>query len=114
MAKSDRKTKLVKPKIQTTSFYDYIECRDYLQRKFGYDERDFSGKFTHRSESAPYQDFWHFVCDKFEPTNGDLIVFSNDTRRLCNEDWQKDILEHYLAEFGDKKNNREVTLRTYW
>jgi hypothetical protein len=35
-----------KPKKESQEYYDYNECRDYLEAKYDYDERDYAGRFT--------------------------------------------------------------------
>ncbi len=97
---------------------DYHECRDYLQAKHGYDERDYAGCYdpkrgAGRDDSLPYQDFWHWVVDVCGVTNGGTITFSNDLLSSCKEPWQAEILERYLAEFGEG-DDRSCTFLTEW
>jgi len=100
-----RKKEMEKPKpkvVQRVSF-DYNECRDYLQEKFGYNERDFAGKFSRDGNTdAPYQDFWHFVIE-CDDSISDGCYFTMD--RDWVEDFEKDdfrsiILNRYVDEFG--------------
>ncbi len=106
-----------KPKIKKVEYMDYSECCDYLEKKFGYEERNYK---KHRYDLAdghpdnpPYCDFWHWVCDRFNISNGSSFSFSNDSLDSVEEDWQSEILEHYLAEFGEGPN-REVNLIASW
>lgn len=106
-----------KPKKHKKEYYDYNECRDYLQEKYGYDERDYLGMFTGKTvnDNVEYQDFWHWVCDNYEIHNGCCITF--DMELLKEKDiyikpWQKEILKHYLEEFADE--NGKVELYVWW
>lgn len=47
----------------------------------------------------PYQDFWHFICDKLNPSRGGFIEL-DDWLGEHAEPWQKEILALYLKEFG--------------
>lgn len=110
---------LVKPQQKQTTYYDYNECRDYLQAKYGYDERDYAGHFkrkrgklTGTDESVPYLDFWHWVCEHHEIHNGCFITFSREELPGIEEDWVREIYTHYLDEFEDEKG--EVELFAWW
>lgn len=68
--------KLEKPKQKIKKYYDYNKCRNYLEKKYNYDERDYAGKYKNRyHEDKPYLDFWHWVCDNFDIHNGCMINF---------------------------------------
>jgi hypothetical protein len=81
------------------SMYDYHECRDYLQARDGYDERDYAGKYPDHPD-APYQDFWHFVVDCADIHNPCDFVM-DETWRAGAEPWQVEILDKYLTTFGE-------------
>jgi hypothetical protein len=103
-----------KPNEKTRQYYDYHECQDYLQKKYGYDERNYADhKFTGKPDDAPYQDFWHFVIEMTNLNNGTFIYMNNDWLESAKEPWQKEIIEHYLSEFG-KGKNREVQFFVAW
>lgn len=48
-----------KPQKHTTTFYDYSECRDYLENKYGYDERDYA------KQQGYYTKALKIVTDKY-------------------------------------------------
>lgn len=100
-------------KITRAAVFDYIECRDYLQEKYEYNERDYAGHFTDKGFDSPYQDFWHWVIDACGVTQGGTVYFANDLIDSCDKPWQAEILEHYLVEFGEGPN-RECAFLTDW
>lgn len=110
-------------KHDRSPIYLYSECRDYLQEKYGYDESDYLGKFKggQSNEGVEYLNFWHWVCDNFEVSNGGEITFNKETLqrakgpliRTANRTWVREILEHYLSEFGEGPH-RELTMLTEW
>jgi hypothetical protein len=176
--------KAVKPKKHTIEYYDYHECRDYLQEKYGYNERDYAGRHKKKEEldhfrlyqkltgdiqpfdghypdcsgkgggktiwrdgkkipateeqyradfdlihaqyrryqdwtlehpetpKPPYQDFWHFVVEQTELSNGSMFTMSDDWLEYA-EGWQKTILEYYLSEFGEGEE-REIQFQVNW
>lgn len=107
--------KLKKPKKQTHRYYDYHECRDYLQKKFGYDERDYAkiynnGKYDKDIECL---DFWYWLCEHSEIHNGCFVYFSKENLDdLDGDEWVKEIYGHYIDEFADK--NGELTMYAWW
>ena len=103
-----------KPTKKTKSYYDYNQCRNYLQEKYGYDERDYAGRFKNRGEDLPYQDFWHWVIKRHEVHNGCFIIFSKENLEEDSEteDWVKEIYKHYIDEFADE--NGELEMYCWW
>ena len=106
-----------KPKKHTKESYSYSECRKYLEKKYGYDERNYANtKYDGTPDDAPYQDFWHFVCDFANPNNGSYFTMDNfwlDKKYGAKEEWQRTIIEYYLSEFGEGKN-REIEFYVWW
>jgi len=108
-----------KPKLKKTAYYDYNECRNYLQEKYNYDERDYAGQFKktkngkiiERDDSKPYLDFWLWVCDNHEIHNDCFITFTEEELAKIKEDWVKEIYTHYLKEFA---KNGELELFCWW
>lgn len=89
-----------KPTPQTHTAYDYHACRNYLQAQGGYDERDYAGKWLAPDPAqVPYQDFWHFVCDKGDVRNDSFFTMSSAWAEGA-EPWQQEILHKYLDAFG--------------
>lgn len=108
-----------KPILKTKAAYDYIECRDYLQDKYGYNERDWAGKYKKdrverdkMDESLPDLDFWHWVCENYQIHNGCYITFTEDELAEIQEEWVKTIYGYYLKEFAH--GTGEVTFYCWW
>ena len=102
-------------KTRHVSAYDYHACRDYLERRDGYAERDYAGRFTGNS-TAPYQDFWHFVLE-YVPDMGNGHFFTMEEDWLLDaEPWQQEILLKYLDTFGEvgEDGKRFVELYAWW
>ena len=96
--------------------YDYHECRDYLQARDGYNERDYAGKFTGNFQ-APYQDFWHFViakCPHIRSAGCEFVM--HEGWKKDAEPWQHDILLKYLDTFGQIHNagERFIDFYVWW
>ena len=95
-----------RPRKKTRVAYEYRECRDYLQEKYHYQERDVLG-YKHAlksgaSEMPPCQDFWRWVCDHHQIHNGCYVTFSAERLAEIEEDWVKKIYALYLGEFADE------------
>jgi len=105
-----------KPTKHSKEYYNYNKCRNYLEKKYKYKERDFANKYPNKKkpyeedESKPYLDFWHWVVDNYDIHNGCFITF--DKNFQPEEDWQKEIYNHYIEEFGNE--NGEVELYVSW
>ena len=117
------KNKLEKPEPRIIKCYDYNACRDYLQEKYDYDERDYAGRYKRKNGKVKecnldieYLDFWHWVCEHHEVHNGCFITFCRevleDEQTDFDADWQKEIYKHYIDEFADEKG--EVELYCWW
>ena len=107
-------TDLKKPEKKSITAYDYHECRDYLQRIHGYDERDYLGTFK-GNDDAPYQDFWHFVLDQNGSIHNDCFFTMHEEWADGAEPWQKQILTYYLDAFGEgKKGERSIYFHVWW
>lgn len=106
-----------KPTRLTLTAYDYNACRAYLQARDGYDERDYAGRFSTGDRTRPYQDFWHFLCDRApELHNGSFLTLCEWWKEGA-EPWQQEILDKYLTTFGVRDpatGERCVTLYVSW
>jgi len=103
-----------KPQKQVREYYDYNKCRDYLEAKYGYSERDYAGMSKGKgvNVSVPYLDFWHWVLENQEVHNGCFISFSRGVLEEIEEDWVKEIYTRYLDEFADEKG--ELEMYVWW
>lgn len=112
-----------KPIKHTRTYFDYHECRDYLQEKYRYDERDYAGYHTNGKidSSKPYQDFWVDVILNLAYNVGNETFFEMNDEWLdenCydTEDWQRTIIEYYLSEFGEADSDgfRSINFWVEW
>jgi hypothetical protein len=106
-----------KPEKHTRTFYDYNECCKYIEDKYGIDTRNFAGKtFGGDNDDAPYQDFWHHLCDSVEMHNGCYFFMSDeaiDEEYGVQEEWIRTIYEYFLSEFGEG-TDREIEFYVWW
>jgi hypothetical protein len=99
-----------KPIKKKREYYDYNECRDYLQKKYDYDERDYAKKYKTQPFDAeiPYFDFWHWVIANHEIHNGCEIMFYREKMEEIKEDWVKEIYSRYIEEFAEESGELEM------
>lgn len=94
-----------KPTKKTKSFYNYAQVRDYLQAKYGYNERKVPLPETDRLSNHPevdqYGDFWYWLVCTYDISNGCFVTFSRDQLPEIQGTWVKEIYKHYLDEFAD-------------
>lgn len=95
-------------------FYNYNKCRNFLQNKYDYEERDYAGKFKkgNANKDAPYLDFWHWVIENYDINNGCYITFHKDTLEEIEPAWIKEIYSHYIEEFADESG--ELVMWVEW
>lgn len=83
--------------------FDYHEVMKYIQNKYGFDVRDYKGKFKGKAfdPNVEYCDFWHWYLDKHEVHNG---CYSSLWLGWIDEpktpDWVKEILVILRDEFS--------------
>lgn len=93
--------------------YDYHEVRDWLNHMYERDDRDVLGKFNGNID-AEYRDFWHFVCENAEIHNGCIFTMYEEWAEDA-EDWQKEIIEQYMKNFGTGNDgDREIQFWVEW
>lgn len=111
-----------KPQKKTKSFYDYLKCSEYLEKKYNYKEHDYAGKYkwegnkiVEYNENVPHLNFWHYVCDHYNISNGCFITFSKeflDDNNSNMPEFVKKIYNYYLDEFADE--NGEIEFLVSW
>lgn len=110
MAKSKKATKV--PTKRTTKSWHYNEVAAHLERLHGKKFRDYSGKFAEGApddNDIPYQDFWHWIMDLNEVTNGCYIHLPEWDYYFNNESvepWKKEIMQYFKDFLGDDYNER--------
>ena len=91
-----------RPKKHTKTFYDYNECSEYLQQKYGYNERDVAGAITKDGidKTKPYQDFFRWLINHFDINSGTFFDFCEGDA-LYEEEWIQTIYNRYVDEFAE-------------
>lgn len=102
-----------KPKPRTKKYYDWIECKNYIQEKYNIDIRDVAGKYQGNPD-APYQDFWHSLTDKFEIHNGCYVDFfaGEPLDEWFEHEWEKKIARIFEEEFYVE--GKEIEFYIWW
>lgn len=105
--------KLNKPvKKQSKPFWDYYEVAHYLEELHGKNFRDYANKFGKArsdDEVIPYQDFWHWIMDQNEVSNGSWIHLPEWEYFMNNKDtepWKKEIMQYFKEFLGDDYDER--------
>lgn len=92
-----------KPKIKkrTIEYWDWNECTKWVEHKLGYPIRDTLESFKLKwPNDIEYRDFWHLVVEYCDVNNpGEIYLDVLEGAKL--KDWQKEILQCYLDEFGE-------------
>lgn len=103
-----------KPVPQPHAALDYHQCRDYLQEKYKYNENDYARRVgKDKVENAPYLNFWHFLIEWAEISNGAFFeMHDNWTYGFAPDDYRKIILKLYFKEFGEGKHT--ITFWVEW
>lgn len=89
------------PKQRKSPIYIYLECEAYIESKLGYRLRDTLEKFKDgKSRDVEYRDYWHFIISRHDYiTNGSEFEITIDM--LDGEDWQNEITQAFIDEFGE-------------
>lgn len=105
---------MIKPKKRVKTYYDYVECRDYINAKYKIDIDDVNNTLKEVS-GAPYQNFWNFVTDNFDIRN-DCDFSLSETDKEYAEEWQVKIIDLFLTEFGenDAYLGKSVDFNVQW
>lgn len=80
-----------KPKMHSRDFYDYFECKKYLEEKYSFKERDLGAK----------QDFWHWLAGRHITGNDSFFTLSREELEEIEEGWVKVIYQCFIEEFAD-------------
>lgn len=104
-----------KPKKHKREYYNYNECKEYINKKYNINIEDYEGRFKDKNTNydAKYLNFWHWLIERFNVHNGSIIEF--DVEGLLKESddytpiWAKEILKLFKDEFGST-----IPLKFYW
>lgn len=94
--------------------YDFNECTEYIEKKYNIKHRDYAGKFSDgKVKDVPYQDYWHFVLDKYDDIRNDYYFdMEISYMREDAEDWQNKITDLFEKEFADE--NGIIQFHVWW
>lgn len=82
-------------------YWDHHKCAEKIEKKLGYKLRDTLSKFSGKGvKEVEYRDFWHFIVDRYDPHNGSIICINSELKERA-KNWQKEILDAFVEEFGD-------------
>lgn len=104
------------PETVTQSQYDFMQCRPFIDEKYGINQDDYAGRYKkgQHNEDAPYQSFWHFIVENGDIHN-DSVFTMYESWGEDAEDWQKLILGYYMDEFGEgEAPDRTITFSVSW
>lgn len=86
-SKSDEGSKFLQDKYEAYHIHPEGKCKEY-----------------------PYLDFWHFIVDNIEIQNDCTRIFNwKDLKESATEDWQKEICQYFINEFGSKDMRVEIS-----
>lgn len=64
-----------------------------------------------KCKEIPYLDWWHLFCDIYEFRNDSWIIINwKDVYDRCTEDWQREITQLFINEFG----KRDIKIQISW
>lgn len=96
----------MKPIKKNLEFFDHLQCKEYLIKKYNYNPLDY------------HKVFWEWMNERENISNGCYIRLSREELKEIKEYNEKDldlvfkIYENYLDEFADEKG--ELTLNVWW
>jgi len=109
--------------------YNYMKCRDYVEKKYGFKERGFMGFNTSLSyfrkdvdledTKCGYRDFWHWIIDIYHVFNGCHFTMDEceifDILEFKPDDWRYQITEKFMDEFGEGEvGSRTIPFFVFW
>lgn len=91
-----------KPTLHKKEYFDFLEMMKFVQDKYSIYIRDYAGTFKNGIvNDVEYQDFWSFMLDYIDVSNGVIRKLSWEDLKDCAEyDWQREICDLFIAEFG--------------
>lgn len=109
---------MIKPTPQTSKPYlDYHDMCHYIENKYNIQTRDYLGKFsqkdTKKMEEIEYLDYWHWLCDRTNLSNGKIIRLPIDLDDDAPE-FVKEITKLYVTEFGEYAEDGDLRVLVEW
>lgn len=95
-----------KPELKTITrhAYNWLEAEKWIEQKLGKPLRDYGCKFKgpNKDMNNPYWDYWHYILETQDVNNPCYIYISSEWLNDDDEDWQKEITQAFVDEFGDE------------
>lgn len=105
---------------QRKSVLNFREMRDFVEKKYNIDIRDYGGTFKNGKidESKPFQDYWGWLFENYfhyELHNGsDVILDLVGIIQGDNPEWVKEITKLFHNEFKDHLIVGEIKVHMDW
>lgn len=79
---------------------NFMDMMGYIEKKYNVRLTDYN---KDKDKDAEYQNYWHFMLDCFQINNGAIIreVYFSDMIDCCDHEWQKEITQFFINEFGE-------------
>ena len=82
--------------------YLWNEITKWIMHKTGKDLRDWAGRLNKCDETIPYQDFWHWLLDRYDIHNGCYIdIELHDPP--ADAPWVKEVMDLLKEELGEEE-----------
>ncbi len=95
--------------------YHYNEVMAYIREKYGKDTRNWRGtKFTGKKDDAPYCDFWHWILDRNEISNGCFFTLYIDEEEYFKDDFEKEWVTEIFDILKKEFNETEFEFWVEW
>ena len=63
-----------------------------------------------KRKELPHHDFWNYLVDRFSISNGAVVTINwREFKSECKKEWQKEICDLFIREFGDKDMDIEFS-----
>ncbi len=87
-------------------WYKTREAQDFLDKRTEAYRKAPDGK----CKEIPYWDWWHHFCNCYDFTNDCSITINwKDVYDQCTEDWQREITQLFIDEFGKRDIKVEIS-----
>lgn len=101
-----------KPKGEMVRKLDYHDMMKYLEKKYKFESREFSGiPSTHKNSNKsfePYMDYWHYLCKvNDELSNGSFIYIPREVDN-SGELTPQNIIDNYKFMKKEFKNDKKM------
>lgn len=100
---------ITKPRKRVKTYYDFTECVEYIEHKYGLEHRPINGKKG--------DDLWHYILDtqgdELGRGGGDIVISRDEFPRPESENVKK-FLDLLVEEFAEKDEKAVVFHLSPW